>query len=160
HLELVRASDGGRTGSLLSVIDETRTPPGARTLRRWLLSPLLDVGAIRRRLDAVEVFVRNARSRTELRGRLDKGGDLERLGVRAALGEATPRDLGALRDGLLAVPGVIEAVSAIPDPAAHAALGLADDPPDPEAALAAELARALVDRPPPLAREGGIFREG
>jgi DNA mismatch repair protein MutS len=160
HLELVRAADGGRTGSLLSVIDETRTPPGARTLRRWLLSPLLDVGAIRRRLDAVEVFVRNARSRAELRARLENVGDLERLGVRASLGEATPKDLGALRDGLLAAPGVIEAVATIPDQAAHAALGLVDDPPDPEAELAALLARALVDRPPPLAREGGIFREG
>jgi len=160
HLELVRAADGGRRGSLLEIVDETRTPPGARVLRRWLLAPLLDVAAIRRRLDAVEVFVRNALSRTELRARLERVGDLERLGVRASLGEATPRDLGVLRDGLLAVPAVIEAVDKIPDAAARAAIGLLPDAPDPQAALAAELARALVDRPPALAREGGIFREG
>ena len=87
-------------------------------------------------------------------------GDLERLGVRAALGEATPKDLGALRDGLLAAPSVLDAVRKIPDAASRDALGLSSDPPDPMAAVAAELARALVDRPPPLARDGGIFREG
>src|SRR5439155_23533131 len=116
--------------------------------------------AMRRSTDAVEEYVQNARSRSARRARLQKVGDLERLGVRAALGEATPRDLGALRDGLLAVPGVMEAVVSIPDAGARAALGLADDAPDPEEALAAELSRALVERPPALAREGGIFREG
>jgi len=160
HLELVRATDGARTGSLLSVIDATCTPAGARMLRRWLLSPLLDVAAIRRRLDAVEVFVRNPLVRAELRAKLSKIGDLERLGVRAALGEATPKDLGALRDGLLAVPSVIETLLGIPDASAKDALGLLRAPPDPLVPLAAELARALVERPPPLAREGGIFREG
>jgi DNA mismatch repair protein MutS len=160
HLELVRAVDGGRTGSLLAVLDETCTPPGARVLRRWLLAPLLDVGAIRRRLDAVEVFVQNPLARAELRSKLASVGDLERLGVRAILGEATPKDLGALRDGLLAVPSALDAIRKIPDAASRDALGLTSDPPDPMKSLAAELARALVDRPPPLARDGGIFREG
>jgi DNA mismatch repair protein MutS len=160
HLELVRAMDGGRTGSLLAILDETCTPPGARVIRRWLLSPLLDVAAIRRRLDAVEVFVRNPLARAELRSKLAQVGDLERLGVRAALGEATPKDLGALRDGLLAAPSALDAVKKIPDAASREALGLSSDPPDTMASLAAELSRALVDRPPPLAREGGIFREG
>jgi DNA mismatch repair protein MutS len=160
HLELVRAADGGRTGSLLSIIDETRTPPGARTLRRWLLSPLLDVAGIRRRLDAVEVFVRNPLSRGEMRGKLEKVGDLERLGARAALGDATPKDLGAMRDGLLAAPSVVAAVLEIPDVDAKTALGLVHDAPDLLEPLASELSRALADRPPALAREGGIFREG
>ncbi len=160
HLELVRAMDGARTGSLLAILDETCTPPGARVLRRWLLAPLLDVAAIRRRLDAVEVFVRNPLARAELRSRLSLVGDMERLGVRAALGEATPKDLGALRDGLLAAPSAIDAIMKIPDAASREALGLSSDPPDTMAALAAELSRALVDRPPPLARDGGIFREG
>jgi DNA mismatch repair protein MutS len=160
HLELVRAIDGGRTGSLLSILDETCTPPGARVLRRWLLAPLLEVAAIRRRLDAVEVFVQNPLARSDLRAKLAEVGDLERLGVRAALGEATPKDLGALRDGLLAAPTALEALRKIPDGAAREALGLSSDPPDTMADLAAELSRALVDRPPPLAKDGGIFREG
>jgi DNA mismatch repair protein MutS len=160
HLELVRAGDGGRVGSLLAVVDETRTPPGARMLRRWLLAPLVDVAAIRRRLDAVEVFVQNPLARADLRTRLADLGDLERLGVRAALGEATPKDLGALRDGLLAAPSVVEAVRTIPDAAARDAFAVEGDPPDALPGLAADLAAALVDRPPALAREGGIFRVG
>jgi len=160
HLELVRAADGGRVGSLLAVVDETCTPPGARMLRRWLLAPLVDVAAIRRRLDAVETFVQNPLARTELRNRLAEVGDLERLGIRAALGEATPKDLGALRDGLLAAPSAVEAVRKIPDGAARDAFAVTSDPPDTLGPLARELAQALVDRPPPLAREGGIFRAG
>jgi DNA mismatch repair protein MutS len=160
HLELVRAADGGRAGSLLAVIDETCSPPGARLLRRFVLAPLLDVGAIRRRLDAVEAFVQNPLARDEVRAHLQKLGDLERLGVRAALGEATPRDLGALRDGLQAVPLVTAALAKIPDTSARDALGLGDDPPDTLPELAALLTRSLAERPPPNARDGGIFRAG
>jgi DNA mismatch repair protein MutS len=160
HLELVRAADGGRVGSLLAVVDDTCTPPGARMLRRWLLAPLVDVAAIRRRLDAVEVFVQNPLARTDLRARLTALGDLERLGIRAALGEATPKDLGALRDGLSAAPSAIEAVRKIPDSAARDAFAVASDPPDALPELARELTRALVDRPPALLRDGGVFREG
>ena len=157
HLELVRAADGGRRGSLLDVIDATVTPAGARLLRRRLLAPLADVAAIRRRLDEVGLFVTHPRARGDLRDALGGVGDLERLSVRALLGEATPRELGGLRDGLAAAPGAIAAVRTIPDPGALAALGAAIDP---VADVAAELAAALIERPPPNAREGGIFREG
>src|SRR5262249_13665228 len=74
-LEPVRAVDGGRRGSLLDVIDDTVTPAGARLLRRRLLAPLVDVAAIRRRLDEVEVFVVHARARAELRSALADVGD-------------------------------------------------------------------------------------
>ena len=158
HLELVRAMDGGRTGSLLSIIDETCTPPGARVLRRWLLAPLLDVAAIRRgsmrwRCSSEIRWLAPSSQRSS-----PQVGDLERLGVRAALGEATPKDLGALRDGLLAAPerGRCGAGKS-PTRRRATRSGLSSDPPDPMAAVAAELARALVDRPPPLAREGGFF---
>ncbi|WP_437602936.1 DNA mismatch repair protein MutS [Sorangium sp. So ce590] len=162
HLELARAADGGRRGSLLDVIDGTVTPGGARLLRRRLLTPLADVAAIRRRLDEVELFVAHPRARGELREALGGVGDLERLSVRALLGEATPRDLGCLRDGLTAAPGAVAAVRSIPD------LGDAGAEPllaeaaavDVVADVRAELAAALIERPPPNAREGGIFREG
>ncbi len=116
HLELVRAADGGRKGSLIDVVDATVTPAGARLLRRRLLAPLVDVGAIRGRLDEVELFVTNTRARAELREALGRVGDLERLSVRAALREATPRELGHLRDGLLAAPLAVAAVRASPTP--------------------------------------------
>ncbi|WP_437626598.1 DNA mismatch repair protein MutS [Sorangium sp. So ce1151] len=158
HLELARAADGGRRGTLLDVIDCTVTPGGARLLRRRLLTPLAEVAAIRRRLDEVELFVSHPRARGELREALGGVGDLERLSVRALLGEATPRDLGCLRDGLTAAPAAIAAVRSIPDLsepllAEAAALDVVAD-------VRAELTAALVERPPPNAREGGIFREG
>jgi DNA mismatch repair protein MutS len=157
HLELVRAADGSRQGSLLDVIDATVTPAGARLLRRRLLAPLLDVAAIRARLDEVSIFVENPRARAELRDALSGLGDLERLSTRATLREVTPRELGGLRDGLLAAPGAARAVLSIPDPSASELLG-ADI--DVVADIAERLAAALVDRPPPHAREGGVIREG
>ncbi|WP_437931036.1 DNA mismatch repair protein MutS [Sorangium sp. So ce291] len=158
HLELARAADGGRRGTLLDVIDCSVTPGGARLLRRRLLTPLADVAAIRRRLDEVELFVSHPRARGELREALGGVGDLERLSVRALLGEATPRDLGCLRDGLTAAPAAIAAIRSIPDLsepliAEAAALDVVAD-------VCAELTAALVERPPPNTREGGVFREG
>ncbi|HEU4538668.1 MAG TPA: DNA mismatch repair protein MutS, partial [Polyangiaceae bacterium] len=160
HLELVASPDGKAEGTLLRLLDATCTAPGARLLRRWLLAPLVDVARIRRRHDAVELFVVHAAVRAELRGLLGGAGDLERLAQRASLGEATPKDLGALRDALAAMPGVGAALASVPDPSAAEVLGLAAEPLDPVADLAAELAAALVDRPPPLARDGGVFRPG
>ena len=160
HLEIVRAADGSKRGSLLAVVDKTTTSPGARLLRRWLLSPLVDIAAIRRRQDAVEAFVQDAVAREALRDVLDDVGDLERLSVRAVLGEATPRDLGVLRDSLLAAPRAIDIVDGMTDPTAREALGMGKGRPDDVGELRDLLASALAERPPVLAREGGIFREG
>jgi DNA mismatch repair protein MutS len=157
HLELVRAADGGRDGSLLQVIDATVTPTGARLLRRRLLAPLVDLHEIRARLDQVDLFVRHPRARDELRDALRGLGDLERLAVRAALREATPRELGHLRDGLLVAPRAVAAVRSIPEPLAAELLGVEVDV---VADLCARLEAALVERPPPHAREGGIVRPG
>jgi DNA mismatch repair protein MutS len=160
HLELVRSSDGGKKGSLLSVVDATRTSPGARLLRRWLLTPLLDVAAIRRRQDAVEALVGAAIERGSLRDALSRVGDIERLAVKAVLGEATPRELGVLRDSLAEVPRAVEAIFSVPEPSAREALGIFDGPPDMVPELRALLSSALTERPPALAREGGIIRQG
>jgi DNA mismatch repair protein MutS len=113
HLEILRGVEGSRKGTLLDTVDSTVTPAGARLLRRRLVAPLLDVATIRRRLDEVEAFVNNPRARTELREALERVGDIERLSVRAVLKEATPRDLGALRTGLLAAPAAIAAARSI-----------------------------------------------
>ena len=86
NLELVRTLDGERRGSLLGLLDETKTPMGARTLRARLLEPLTDVERIRRRQDAVERFFCDGRARDETRAHLSRIGDLERLSVRAAVG--------------------------------------------------------------------------
>lgn len=164
HLELVRGASGGKKGSLLDVVDATVTSPGARRLRRQLLSPLLDVAAIRRRLDAVELFVTNPRAREELREVLGGIGDLERLAVRASLREATPRDLRRLGVSLAAAPHALAAIRSIGELAggtvarrSGGVLALDVDLLEPLREL---LARALVDEPPARASDGGMLREG
>ena len=159
HLEVIHASDGSKRGTLLSIVDRTITAPGARLLRRWLLSPLIDTNAIRHRLDAVEGFVQDAVARAALREALRGVGDLERLGVRAVLGEATPKDLGVVRDSLVAAPTVFEIVSRMQSTLwrdAFAGFEMGES----VLALRDLLVAALVDRPPNLARDGGLIRDG
>ncbi|CAA9309676.1 MAG: DNA mismatch repair protein MutS, partial [uncultured Gemmatimonadaceae bacterium] len=107
NLELVesmRAGDGA--GTLLSVLDRTMTPMGARLLRQWLLAPLVEKAAIDARLDAVAALAADVLARTRLREALDGVRDVERLAGKAAAGRATPRDLRALGDSLGRMPAV------------------------------------------------------
>jgi DNA mismatch repair protein MutS len=105
NLELTEgAGSGGREGSLLAVLDDTVTAMGARMLRRWLSGPLLDVDRITNRLDAVQELVENALFRSQVRTALKGVADLERLMSRIAGGQATPRDMVALRDSLARLP--------------------------------------------------------
>jgi len=157
NLELVRTLGGERRGSLLHLLDDTRTAMGARLLRRRLLSPLTDLASIRRRHDAVEAFVLDPILREGVREGLGATGDLERLATRAALGVATPRDLGALRDGLAAA-AVVSAGLHARERALVDGLG-PSVPTDLCEDVAAELATALVDAPPISARDGGVFRD-
>jgi len=157
HLELVVGQDGSRRGTLLDTIDRTVTPPGARLLRQRILAPLLDVHAIRERHDVVELFVIHARARAELRAALERVGDLERVGVKIALGDGTPRDLGRLRDGLVAAAPALAATLSLP--ASERAIPMLE-PPDLLPDLAALLGRALVDAPTSPEKEGGFIRDG
>jgi DNA mismatch repair protein MutS len=159
HLELVTSVSGSREATLLGVLDRTRTPAGARLLRRRILAPLLDVEGIRRRLDRVELFVVHTRLREDLASALSGVGDLERLSMRAALGEATPRDLGALRDGLGAAARATLVASSVKEAAEREALGL-EEPLDCVEDLREKLAAALVERPPSQLKDGGVFAAG
>jgi DNA mismatch repair protein MutS len=166
NLELVEPLRAGARGcTLLETIDATVTPMGGRLLRQWLLSPLRTPAAIRYRLDAVEVAVRDGRGRGRLREALDGVRDVERLAGRAAAGRATPRELGALRDSFFRLPDVSEALSALaasPLPGGGRAVALADavDELDLLADLASELGRGLEERPPAQLAEGGVIRAG
>jgi DNA mismatch repair protein MutS len=139
---------------LLQLVDRTCTPIGARRLRRWLWAPLRDVEAIELRLGAVSELA--DRGRAGLRAALREVGDLERLVGRAAQGLASPRELVALRRSLEALPGVVDASVRLSSLLARQLAGAVR--PDP--ALAAELARALVEDPPAVMREGGAIRPG
>ena len=158
HLELVESVSGRREATLLGVLDATNTPMGARLLRRRLLAPLTDIERIRRRLDLVESLVVHARLREELTGELGQVGDIERLAVRSSLRAATPRDLGALRDGLLAARATTNVLESVADPGLRETLGLTAAGLDTVPELAALLESALVARPPAQPKDGEIFK--
>jgi len=161
NLELVEALRPGAAGAtLLEVLDRTTTPMGARLLRRWLLAPLVDPAAINARLDAVDVLVHDPRGRDRVREALDGVRDLERLAGRAALGRATPRELGALRDSILRLPDVRAALDGLEARGRAALLERAAERFDLLADLGDELARALVERPPAQAPDGDAIRAG
>src|SRR5438067_6767352 len=112
--EPVEPARPGATGAtLVDMLDRTMTPMGAALPRRWLLTPLVDPAAINARLDAVDVLVHDPRARDRVREALDGVRDLERLAGRAALGRATPRELGALRDSIFRLPDVRSALDGL-----------------------------------------------
>jgi DNA mismatch repair protein MutS len=158
-LELVRTAGGEKKGSLLHALDETCTPMGARLLRRRLLAPLSSASAIRRRLDCVEALVLDPRLRDDLVSALRAVRDLERLATRVSLGVATPRDLGAIRDSLVACEQVALALSNRERPPGDDPLG-AFASPDLVPEIRDRLDAALIEAPPAIDRQGGIFRAG
>ena len=102
NLELIDAmSEDGK--SLLSVIDHTLSPMGARLMRRWILFPLKDVEQINRRLSVVEYFFKDVDGRELLTRQLEAIGDLERLVSKVAVGRITPRELVQMRAALAAI---------------------------------------------------------
>ncbi len=161
NLELVEPLRPGTAGTtLLAVLDRTLTPMGARLLRRWLLAPLVRPEPINARLDAVEALARDARGRDRVRDALNGVRDLERLAGRAALGRATPRELGGLRDSILRLPDVRAALDGLERRHGSARLEQAAGSFDGLADLGVELARALVDRPPPQLGDDDAIRPG
>ena len=161
NLELVEPLRAGSPGvTVLEAIDRTLTPMGARLLRRWLLAPLVEPAAINARLDAVDVLCGDVRGRERLRESLEGVRDLERLASRAAMGRATPRELGSLRDSMLLLPEVAAALDAVAGRERATLLERAADDFDVLADLAAELSRALVERPPAQTTEGDAIRPG
>jgi DNA mismatch repair protein MutS len=148
--------DGSGQGTLVTIIDRTVTPMGARLLRWWLQSPLLDRTAIDHRLDAVAAFVADPSRRTAVHDTLRHIGDIERLTSRVVTRRAHARDLAALRDSLAVVPTLRGLLGESPD-ALIAAMGREIDP---LPALTQELQAMLADEPPLQAGTGRMFRAG
>ena len=156
-LEIDLGPDGTKAGSLLEAVDRTVTSGGARLLLARLRAPLLDPAAIDQRLDAVAWLLHEDRARDALRGHLRGVPDMERAISRLALGRGLPRDLVAIRDGLLAADRIAEGlVGELPDELALAAKGLANVPDTVRDLLDA----TLGDEPPAKASDGGLVREG
>jgi DNA mismatch repair protein MutS len=156
NLELF-ARLGERGASLLQVLDATRTPMGVRLLRTRLQEPLIDVGQISQRLDAVEALVADRDSRRHLREALGGMRDLERLVARCVQRMATPRDLGAIRDACAALVATRAAVAAMAPVAELAAAATHCRAPE---GLAESLDALLSDDLPGSAGDGGAIRPG
>ena len=154
NLEILKNPTGRKHGSLLWVLDRTRTAGGGRTLRRWLTRPLRDLAAIDARLDAVEELGTPS-VRQVLTDALRRIPDLERLTTRAVLGTMTPAECGAMRDGLRAVP---EAQQTLVE--RRSDLLVEARSVDPCSDLEARLSAALSESPPNTIQNGGIFAEG
>lgn len=108
NLEVFRSlREGGRRGTLLSVLDKTVTAAGGRLLRHWLRHPLREPEGIRERLEAVDFLVRETERRSSIRTALGGVSDIERLVSRAVLGSLSPREAASLRDSLAAAPTIV-----------------------------------------------------
>ena len=148
---------GSADGSLLSVIDLTKTAMGGRLLKRWLGQPLLDIVELTRRQDAVQWFYDNTLARNLTISLLDKTADLARLINRVRGGIAVPRELVALRYGLEIIPQLVEIIQ-------H---GSSNSPIDwlkeglkPHPDMVELIIEAIEKRPSPNLGEGGVIREG
>jgi len=156
-LELVRsASGGGKTGSLLGVVDRTRTGMGGRLLKSWLLRPLRRLDPIRERHGTVGELLECEAEREAIHEALGGVLDLQRLLGRVTMGTAHPRDLGGLRDSFRRLPTLRQILDKLSSPLARKMWTDLD----PLADLYSLLDEALAESPPVALRDGGILRDG
>ena len=157
NLELTETMRAGeKRGSLLWVLDHTKTAMGSRMLRSWLEKPLLSPKRINARLDAVEELTKNSIGRDELVHMLQDVSDYERVTARIVTGAANCRDLVSLGNGCEPLPELRAAIGGL-----HASLfGVLLDELDDLSDLRDEIRNAIVDEPPFSVREGGMIRDG
>ena len=155
NLEIVVNLQGGREHTLLSVLDQTKTPMGGRLLARWLTQPLRDSIQIESRLAAVSAMQQQSAFQA-LRDALAGAGDIERIVARIALQSARPRDLARLRDTLNLLPEINAILNPIEAPLVTDLAGLVQ----PQPVLANLLTQAIVPVPPVVLRDGGVIQEG
>jgi DNA mismatch repair protein MutS len=155
-LELTRGINGGRAGSLLSVIDRTQTACGARLLERRLSSPSRDLAEISARQDAIAWCLDNGNMATLLEDKLREVPDLDRALSRLSMDRGGPRDMTAIQRAVEQAETIAEALPEdMPESLASAAQDLVG-----QDILLALLDAALVDEPPLLVRDGGFIASG
>ncbi|MGA0805388.1 MAG: DNA mismatch repair protein MutS [Pseudohongiellaceae bacterium] len=155
NLEIEFNLGGGSSNTLVSVFDHCAAPMGSRLLRRWFHRPLRQHDVIRQRQDAVASLMQDYRYEP-LQPLLKNIGDIERILSRVGLRSARPRDLARLRDALALLPELQQLLVAEACPhLRHLCEEIAEFP-----QLAALLARALMENPPVVIREGGVIAEG
>jgi DNA mismatch repair protein MutS len=157
NLELVETvRERSKKGSLLWLLDESVTSMGGRMLRRWIEKPLMQLGEIEHRQDAVDSLYRQLIVRDDVRGRLKQIYDLERLTARISYGSANGRDLMALKTSLAEIPALRQICLASDSlTLRHLAerMDICED-------VHQWITAAIVDEPPVSIRDGGIIRDG
>ena len=157
NLELTETlRDKNKHGSLLWVLDRTKTAMGARFLRNLLEKPLLGIPEIEARQDAIQEFLSRYIDREELREYLAPIYDMERLMGRITLGSANARDMLAFGSSIAALPPIKDLLESFSAPLLRDFSQSLDDLRD----LSALLARAIADDPPLTLREGHIIKDG
>lgn len=157
NLEIVESLQPDRKKhTLLAVIDKTLTPMGGRTIKQWLLKPLLQMGEILKRQEAVEEFFKNEKLLAQLRGNLSSIRDLERLITKMATPQSTPKDLASLKSTLEPIAAFQICIETCKAPLIkEEAKKLHNFKP-----LIESLEKALVEEPPYRLSEGKTFRSG
>lgn len=157
HLELLETvREGQRRGSLIWVLDKTLTSMGARLLKKWILQPLLNVNAIKKRQGAIKEFLEKEPWRREIEDILKEMPDLERINSRINYNTATPKELIYLRQALSFLPLLRKSLEKAESDRLKE---LKEDLPNLEP-LYEELDRALVESPPSHIKDGGYIKDG
>lgn len=160
NLELFESGRSGSIkGSLLWVLDKTRTPMGGRLLRRRVGEPLLNIEILQGRQQIIAELLADTLMQARLAEGLKKAGDIERLVNRVRQRIATPRDLVALASGLRAAAEVRTSLPADAEVSMPSVARLVKRLADNEDVIQL-IGSALVDEPPPSANEGGVIRAG
>lgn len=155
NLELDTNLSGGRDNTLQSVVDRCQTAMGSRLLTRWLNRPLRDRAVLEARQESIACLLERYRFEN-LQPQLKEIGDVERILARIGLRNARPRDLARLRDALAALPELQRGMTELEAP--HLGELAASIRTYPE--LADLLARAIIDNPPAVIRDGGVIKRG
>ena len=156
NLELFQAGRWGSSSlTLLATLDRTRTPMGARLLRRWLGQPLLDLEALERRLASVQLFVDDAFLRGAVSATLSRISDLERISSRLNTGNVHPRELLALKEGIEASAETAQRLTGIDTAGQYLSQQLVPLPD-----VAALIAQAVASEPTGNPGEGGVINPG
>ena len=155
NLELDTNLQGGRENTLFQVLDRTSTAMGSRLLNRWIQRPIRDRLVLNGRLDCVEYLLNGYRFEA-LQAHLKPIGDIERILARVALRSARPRDLARLRDAMLVLPALNDALKSFNIPLLQQLCAACAPFPH----LADQLQRGINDNPPVIIRDGGVIKSG
>jgi len=158
NLEIVRTIGDSSKDTLFAVINRTSTAGGSRRLKDWFLRPLHDLDRINERHDSVQELFDNTLSRREIRDILKGFQDVERLLSRLGHGSISPRDLDSLRSSLNTLKDLKQFLSE--EPLKSKLVKKLVKSIDPHKQVSQKLVEALVEDPPLVLRDGGIFRKG